>query len=310
MNRKLSFPADFAARAFATVLLASLLISPAHATPPVLSPATVDSTQSGSTNAIDPNGFFTGINRRDSLLGDMWGLRSWMSRYGLSLNLLETSEVFGNATGGIKQGVDYDGLTQAILQMETERALGLYGGTFNVSALQIHGRNFSEDYLGSLQTASGIESDRATRLWELWYQQKFLEEDRLDIKLGQQSLDQEFMVSQNALVFANTMFGWPMIPSADLPGGGPAYPLSALGARFRYRPIESLSFLAGVFNGSPVAHNDGGDPQQENGSGTRFPLNGGALFIAEVQYSYPSLGSMVYADQSEPLSGVYKLGFW
>ena len=39
------------------------------------------------------------------------------------------------------------------------------------------------------------------------------------------------MVSQNALLFVNTMFGWPMVPSADLPGGGPAYPLSALGVR-------------------------------------------------------------------------------
>jgi hypothetical protein len=68
-------------------------------------------------------------------------------------------------------------------------------------------------------------------MWELWYQQKFLDEDRLDVKIGQQSLDQEFMVSQNAIYFINTMFGWPMVPSADLPGGGPAYPLSALGAR-------------------------------------------------------------------------------
>ena len=39
------------------------------------------------------------------------------------------------------------------------------------------------------------------------------------------------MVSQNASYFVNTMFGWPMLPSADLPGGGPAYPLSALGVR-------------------------------------------------------------------------------
>ena len=104
-----------------------------------------------------------------------------------------------------------------------------------------------------MQTASGIEADRATRLWELWYDQKFLEEDRLDIKIGQQSLDQEFMVSQNASYFVNTMFGWPMLPSADLPGGGPAYPLSALGVRLKARPIDPLTFLAGVFNGSPVA---------------------------------------------------------
>ena len=57
--------------------------------------------------------------------------------------------------------------------------------------------------------------------------------DQVDIKVGQQSLDQEFMVTQNGSYFVNTMFGWPMLPSADMPGGGPAYPLSALGVRAR-----------------------------------------------------------------------------
>jgi porin len=143
----------------------------------------------------------------------------------------------------------------------------------------------------------------------LWYQQKFLDEDRLDIRIGQQSLDQEFMVSQNALYFVNTMFGWPMVPSADLPGGGPAYPLSALGVRVRTRPVDSLTFLLGVFSGSPVP-NDNGDPQVVNPSGTSFPLNKGVLVIGEMQFSYPSLGTMVSPDEPQPLARVYKLGFW
>src|SRR6202041_2952921 len=109
--------------------------------------------------------------------------------------------------------------------------------------LQLHGRNLSADNLYSLQTASGIEGDRATRLWELWYQQKFLDQDRLDVKIGQQSLDQEFMTSQNANLFVNTMFGWPMLPSADLPGGGPAYPLSGLGVRVRGKPTDYLTIM-------------------------------------------------------------------
>jgi porin len=239
----------------------------------------------------------------------MWGLRTLLSKYGMSLAVSETSEVLGNVSGGVAQGFDYDGLTQMILQMDTQRAFHWYGGIFNVSALQVHGHNLSAEKLDTLQTASGIEADRSLRLWELWYQQKFLEEDRLDVKLGQQSLDQEFMVSQNAGLFVNTMFGWPMLPSADLPGGGPAYPLSALGVRVRTRPIDPVTMLFGVFNGSPVANNTG-DPQQRDPSGTSFPLNGGVLGIAELQYSYPALGSMVYTSESEPLSRVYRLGFW
>ena len=297
---------------FIACLAGCLWAGAAVAAPPSISipvePESFQPSQPGVT-AAGPFGFLAGISRSNYLLGDMWGLRTLLSQYGMSFALQETSEVLGNSTGGVRQGFEYDGLTQMVLQLDTQRAFGWYGGTFNVSALQIHGRNLSADNLLSLQTASGISADRATRLWELWYDQKLLEEDRLDLRIGQQSLDQEFMVSQNALLLVNTMFGWPMVPSADLPGGGPAYPLSALGVRMRARPADSWTFLAGVFNGSPVSNNTG-DPQRQNPSGTSFPLNGGALALAEIQYAYPSLGTMLYANASEPLARVYKLGIW
>ena len=70
-----------------------------------------------------------------------------------------------------------------------------------------------------LQTNSGILAEPTVRLWEAWYQQVFLD-GRADVKLGLQSVDQEFMVSQNSLLFLNTVMGWPMIPSADLYAGG------------------------------------------------------------------------------------------
>jgi len=282
----------------------------ATAAPPSIQVPTEEQLQPGEYAPTGVAGFLSGLARTNFLLGNMAGVRPFLAQYGISFALQETSEVLGNVTGGVRKGFEYDGLTQMLLQLDTNRAFGWYGGTFNVSLLQIHGRNLSADNLGTLQTASGIEADRATRLWELWYDQKFLEEDRADIRIGQQSLDQEFIVSQNASYFVNTMFGWPMVPSADLPGGGPAYPLSALGVRLKARPIDPVTFLVGVFNGSPVPKGATGDPQKINPSGTSFPLDGGALVIAELQYSYPSLGTMLYANQSQPLARVYKVGFW
>ena len=255
-------------------------------------------------------GFLDGINRSSVLLGDMWGLRTELSKHGISLAIQETSEYLGNTSGGTKRGFEYDGLTQVLGQLDTQRAFGHYGGLFNISLLNIHGKNLSTDNLQTLQTASGIEADRATRLWELWYDQKFLDEDRLDIKIGQQSLDQEFMVSTNALYFVNTMFGWPMLPSADMPGGGPAYPLSALGVRVSARPVNGVTLLAGVFNGSPVKNDNGTDPQMQNRHGTSFPLHDGQLYIAEAQFSYPALGSMVEPGQTQPLGWTYRIGAW
>lgn len=249
------------------------------------------------------------VARSANLLGDMGGIRTWLGQYGMTFSLTETSEVLGNLTGGVRRGFEYDGLTTATLQLDTQRAFNWQGGLFNISALDIHGRNLSADNLLSLQTASGIEADRALRLWELWYQQKFAD-GSVDVKIGQQSLDQEFMVSQGALLFVNTMFGWPMVPSADMPGGGPAYPLSALGVRLRAHPANSLTVLAGVYNGSPSPNNNVPDSQVADPSGTSFPLNGGVLAIAELQYAYPAVGGMVAANETKPLSGTYRLGVW
>ena len=271
-------------------------------------PATQSAVSASAPAENPPNTFFSGIADRGTLLGDMSGLRPFLSKYGLSLSVSEVSEVFGNVTGGIHQGADYDGVTTLALQVDTQQANLYQGGTFNVSALQIHGRNLSTDNLLSLQTASGDEGDRSTRLWELWYQQKFFGDDLLDVKVGQQSLDQEFIVSQNAAIFANTMFGWPVLPTYDLPGGGPAYPLSSLGVRARLQATGAITFLTGVFSGTPARGNRG-DPQMNNATGTQFPLGTGPLIITELQYTNSSPDAAATPD-SGPLPGVYKLGFW
>ncbi len=260
-------------------------------------------------------GFTTGLfsSSRSNLLGDIYGLRTYMQNYGLSLGLQETSEVLGNVTGGIHRGVAYDGLTIMSLGLDTSKAFGWDGGTFNVSALQIHGRNLSADNLQTLQTASGIEAQRATRLWELWYQQVFAG-GAVDVKIGQQSLDQEFIGSQYSGLFINTMMGWPLIPSVDLYAGGPAYPLSSLGVRLRAQPIPNLTVLGGVFDDNPPGGSFFDDSQVRGASqsGTKFNTNTGALFIGEVQYAInsPTLGQMDYGNARPGLPGVYKLGFW
>ncbi len=260
-------------------------------------------------------GFTTGLfsSSRTNLLGDIYGVRPLLNQYGLSLGLSETSEVLGNVSGGIRRGVAYDGLTLMSLGLDTGKAFGWEGGTFNVSAFQIHGRNLSTDNLLTLQTASGIQAQRSTRLWELWYQQSFLA-GKADLKIGQQSLDQEFIGSQYSGLFINTMAGWPLIPSVDLYAGGPAYPLSSLGVRLRVNPIDNVTVLAGVFDDNPPGGPFFDDSQVRGASqsGTKFHTGTGALIFGEVQYAInaPTVGQMDYGNAKPGLPGVYKLGFW
>ena len=251
-----------------------------------------------------PTSQWTGVWNRGNLLGDIGGLRPWLGKYGVTFALTETSEYLYNARGGLNTGGTYDGLTTATVQVDTKKAFGLQGGLFNVSALNIHGQNLSADNLGTLNTASGIEAQDTTRLWELWYQQSFLN-NKVDVKVGQQSLDQEFIGSQSAALFVNTMFGWPALPSYDLPSGGPAYPLADLGVRVRGQLSPTVTALAGVFDADPLGNNP------NNISGTNFNLHNGALYIGELQYSLnqPGDGEMVGAANTG-LPGSYKVGFW
>lgn len=284
-------------------------LTPSYAAPPPLAvPVSQEAAGPGGQKGF--SGYLSSLERSNFLFGDLFGIRSTLARIGVSVAIQETSEVLANITGGLQTQPAYDGLTQLIVQLDTQRAFGWYGGLLNASALQLHGYSISKNSLLTLQTQSGISGEPATRLWELWYQQKMLPEDRLDIRIGQQSLDQEFIVNFNGVYFMNTMFGWPMVPSADLPGGGPAYPLSALGVRVRYRPINPITMLAGVFNGSPTWTSQG-NSQFLNPRGTYFGTGDGVMAIFEFQYTHPALGELEEPGSSgPPLGGTYKIGAW
>ena len=297
--------------------LRRLAIHTAFACASIASTSAVHAQSSDATEAPEadlkiqaqPTNQWTGLWTRQNLLGDIGGLRPWLNKYGISFGLQETSEYLYNTRGGLGTGGTYDGLTTMSLQADTQKAFGLPGGLFNISALQIHGTNLSTRYLGTLNTASGIEAQDTTRLWEMWYQQSFLNK-KVDVKVGQQSLDQEFMVSSYAGTFVNTMFGWPGLPSYDMPNGGPAYPLADLGVRVRAQITPSVTVLAGVFDSDPLGND------QTNLSGTNFNLHNGALYIGEVQYAInqPGDGAMEMPGDAKSgsggLPGTYKLGVW
>jgi porin len=256
-----------------------------------------------------PWGALSGDWQNQNLLGDMGGLRPALANYGVTLTILENVEVFGNLTGGVRQSVEPKGLTTVTLQMDTEKAFGLKGGTLNVSGLQVYGGQLNEDDLLVLQTLSDIDAPIGVRLWELWYQQKF--GDKFDIKIGEQSLDEEFIIapSGNSL-FINGVSGWPGLPTVNLPGGGPAYPLAGLGIRGRAQVTDSITVLAGVFNGSPIPFDSPNTPAS-NPHGVSFPLDTGTLAIAEMQYALGSSASASgKANADGPLPGVYKIGAW
>jgi porin len=291
-------------RAAMETIAALMLLAGAALAQPVEqqgAPATREAPTPGKTET-EARG--TGFWERSNLLGDMGGLRPALGRFGISLGLTETSEILGNPTGGRKTGVIYEGATELSLGIDLGKAVGLQGGLLNVSAFQIHGRGLSTNNIDNLQVVSTIEADRATRLFEAWYQQSFLG-GKLDIRLGQLAADQEFTITQYGALFVNGSFGWPTLPAVDLPAGGPSYPLATPGVRLRALPNERTTLLLGVFNGNPAANANfpPSDPQLRNPSGANLRFQG-TWVIGEVQYA---------VNQGEGAAGLpatYKLGGW
>ncbi len=153
-------------------------------------PAFAQSTAPGPAPAANSGSIW----QRSQLLGDMGGLRTALGGHGVTLNFNDSENLLDNAAGGVKTGATMQGVTTGTLEIDTGKAFGLPGGTFHVTGLQLHGQALSGPYLDNLQAANGNEGENGTRLWELWYDQSFAQ-GLVDIKLGQQSIDNEFMGS-------------------------------------------------------------------------------------------------------------------
>ena len=97
------------------------------------------------------------------------------------------------------------------------------------------------------------------------------------------------------------MMGWPMVPSADLYAGGPAYPLSSLGVRLRAQPTRVYRCWAACSTTTRRAARSTTTAScaAPSSRARNFNLRTGALFIAEVQYAInqPATGELVAAGR-------------
>jgi porin len=221
---------------------------------------------------------------------------------GIEYGFVYTGEVLGNVSGGLGRGAIYDGKLEGVLRAD----LGKIGGenwdglTFFANVFQLHGSGrLRRDYVGGVVTVSNIEALPTTRLSELWLEQK-LADGAASVRVGQLVADTEFFFSHAGTFFVAS--DWPAIASANLPGGGPAYPLSTPGVRLRIEPVKDTTVLVAVFNGDPAGPGD--DAEVRDRFGLNFRVQDPPFAIAEVQFASNR-------DASAPgLASTLKLGAW
>jgi porin len=221
---------------------------------------------------------------------DLWqavaefgGARDPLEKAGVKFTFTYYGDALGNPSGGVYQGMGYSGRFATIVDVDLEKTIGWTGATFHVSEHQIHGPGLSLNYLDNLLIASGIEALGSTRLFNLWIEQKF--GSQANLRVGQFSAGQEFMVSDYANLFVNASFGWPGLASQDLPSGGSTYPEGTTGVRLAIAPDDPLSLLMAVFDGNPAGQGLN-NPVTRDPSGILFRTNDPAFVIAEINYDY------------------------
>ena len=222
-------------------------------------------------------------------------------RESLSFGVQEQAEVWTNQAGGRRRGVTANGLLTLSMNADLGALAGLDGWRLYGSVFQIHGRGISGDLVGNLQTISNIEATRATKLYNLWVTKKLFD-DRLDLRIGQEGANDEMMISQQAQLFLNSSFGYPALLAANLPSGGPNYPIAAPMARWIYRFGEAFSWSGAIFNGDPAGPG-AGDPQIRNRYGVAFRLRDAPLIFNELWFR-PEGAFPGFAP------GLWKVGLW
>jgi porin len=201
----------------------------------------------------------------------------------------------------LKRGSIYEGRLNLAVDADLQKFTGLRDLTFHANMFQIHGDGLSRSNLQNFLVASGIEALPSTRLYEIWFEQKW--GNTLSLRAGQLAADTEFINSKYTDVFTNASLGWPAITSVNLPSGGPSPPLAALGARLRANLSPNWTVSAAIFDGDAAGPGPE-DPQLRDNQGINFRINDPPLVIGEVQYIWNG-------EKGDPgLDGKFKLGGW
>ena len=213
--------------------------------------------------------------------GDPYGIRKYLFDRGVSYNVIYTNDVLGNTRGGIRRGTIDQGKFEGQLLVDLEKLAGWKDWTFYANAFVIYNSGrIRRDYVGGMNTIAAIEATPTVRLSELWVERKFFD-GAASLRFGQLAADSEFFFSDLSYMFLQS--DWPTIGAVNLPGGGPAYPLSTPGVRLKVDFGKNASLLLAAFNGDPAGPCSG-DPDTCNRYGLNFRLRDPAFFIGELQF--------------------------
>jgi porin len=233
---------------------------------------------------------------RQHLLGDWYGVRSWLEEHGTTPTLTFVTDALGNPTGGRRQGFTSGNNLGLDLNFDLEKLGGPKGGSFQLSMSERFGSSLSANYIGNVFSVQANFGADTFRLVYVAYQQKLLD-DRVEFRVGRIAAGDDFLVSSYNYVFVQNGFdGNPAGVFVNAPGMTP-YPHATWGALVKGKPTKRTYVEGGLYNGDPSIRNN-------KHHGLDWSMDGPLFAIGEAGYQLNGLPS----DQG--LIGNYKVGGW
>ncbi len=216
----------------------------------------------------------------DSKLTGGWGgSRQKLADKGVDVEAVYKLDVFGNVSGGIKEGTRVLDNLDVVVNLDGEKLIGAKGTTAFVQFLNNNGGRPDGDLVGSAQGINNIETPQATgKLYQAWLQQNFYD-DRISILGGLYDLNSEFYITDSSLLFIHSTYGIGTDIAQSGINGPSIFPFTSLAARLRVRPTNDSYIQAAVLDGVP------GDPNNPSGTQIELNDNDGALLVAEAGYN-------------------------
>jgi len=215
----------------------------------------------------------------DSLLGDWWGVRNWLTEgRGVEFSVTYTTDLAGNPVGGMRQGFTYTDNIAFGVKLDLEKLAGWRGATFTVAATDRNGDSLSQDFIGNQFTVQQIYGGQTTVLTSLHLTQKFWD-DKAGIKAGRFSAGDDFASSPLYWLYMNN--GIDGNPQAlPVNASFSAYPWASWAARMRVDPSPDWNAQAGIYqvSGRTFARN-------LNGLNLAFDPTDGVMFIGQIGWT-------------------------
>lgn len=195
----------------------------------------------------------------------------------VSLELAYTADLFGNARGGIREGVVYMDNLDLQAEIDLDEIFRGAGPTIFLYGLGNQGGALTEELVGDLQTVNEIEAPTSWRIYEAWIEQHFLAR-RLSVLGGLYDVNGEFYVTPAAETLINSSFGIGAAYGLSGRNGPSIFPVTSLGIRIRAKPSADTYLQGAVLDGVP------GDPSEPGGTHVAFRPGEGLLWTGEAGY--------------------------